>query len=271
VSSVQPLAGQHALGATRRLRWRARDGNSIEGQLILPVGYREGQRAPLIVWVHGGPAWLWMHGFYGAGRLAPQLFAGAGYAVLLPNPRGSIGWGVAFTEATIGDYGGHDYQDIIDGVDHLVALGIADADRLGIGGWSYGGFMSAWAVTQTDRFKAAIMGAGICNWRSFHGVAAIGAWDRIGLRADPFASGGRYDERSPIHYVHNVRTPTLILHGDSDTIVPPSQGFEFFRALKDRGVPTELVIYPREPHGLRERAHNLDRLRRYMAWFKRYV
>jgi dipeptidyl aminopeptidase/acylaminoacyl peptidase len=260
-----------ALGETRVLRWQGSDGMAMQGLLILPVGYQEGQRVPLITWVHGGPAWLYTHSFYGAGRYPQQMFAGAGYAVLLANPRGSAGWGVEFTEANIGDFGGCDYEDIIAGVDHVIALGIADPARLGIGGWSYGGFMTAWAVTQTNRFKAAMMGAGICNWRSFHGVAEIGTWDQISYRASPYEQGGRYDSFSAIHYVDRVTTPTLIVQGADDIIVPVGQSYEFFRALKDHGVPTELVVYPREPHGFRERGHNIDRLRRFLAWFQRYL
>ncbi|HEU5097877.1 MAG TPA: S9 family peptidase [Roseiflexaceae bacterium] len=271
LTHFHPQACELALGETRELRWYGSDGMPIQGLLILPVGYQPGLRVPLIAWVHGGPAWLYTHCFYGAGRYPQQLFAGAGYAVLLANPRGSAGWGVDFTEANIGDFGGCDYVDIIAGVDHLIGLGIADPDRLGIGGWSYGGFMTAWAITQTSRFKAAMMGAGICNWRSFHGVAEIGTWDRISYRASPYEQGGRYDRFSPIHYVDRVQTPTLIVHGTDDIIVPVSQSYEFFRALKDHGVPTELVVYPREPHGFRERLHNLDRFRRYLEWFQRYL
>jgi dipeptidyl aminopeptidase/acylaminoacyl peptidase len=271
LTHFHPQTCERALGETRVLRWQGADGMEIQGLLILPVGYQEGTRAPLLTWVHGGPAWLYTHSFYGAGRYPQQLFAGAGYAVLLANPRGSAGWGVEFTEANIGDFGGRDYEDIIAGVDHVIGLGIADPARLGIGGWSYGGFMTAWAVTQTKRFKAAMMGAGICNWRSFHGVAEIGTWDQISYRASPYEQGGRYDRFSAIHYVDRVTTPTLIVHGMEDVIVPVGQSYEFFRALKDHGVPTELVVYPREPHGFRERGHNIDRFRRFLAWFQRYI
>jgi dipeptidyl aminopeptidase/acylaminoacyl peptidase len=271
LTNFHPQLAALALGETRELRWQGSDGMPIQGLLILPVGYQEGQRVPLITWVHGGPAWLYTHSFYGAGRYPQQLFAGAGYAVLLANPRGSVGWGVDFTEANIGDFGGCDYVDIVAGIDHVIALGIADPDRLGIGGWSYGGFMTAWAVTQTTRFKAAMMGAGICNWRSFHGVAEIGTWDQISYRASPYERGGRYDRFSAIYYIDRVTTPTLIVHGAEDIIVPVGQSYEFFRALKDHGVPTELVVYPREPHGFRERGHNIDRFQRFLAWFQRYL
>jgi dipeptidyl aminopeptidase/acylaminoacyl peptidase len=271
LTHFHPQTCQLALGATQVLRWQAPDGMAIQGLLILPAGYQAGQRVPLITWVHGGPAWLYTYSFYGAGRYPEQLFASAGYAVLLANPRGSAGWGVEFTEANIGDFGGCDYEDIIAGVDQVIALGIVDPERLGIGGWSYGGFMTAWAITQTKRFKAAMMGAGICHWRSFHGVAEIGTWDQISYRASPYEQGGRYDRFSAIHYVDRVTTPTLIVHGTEDVIVPVGQSYEFFRALKDHGVPTELVVYPREPHGFRERGHNIDRFRRFLAWFQRYI
>jgi dipeptidyl aminopeptidase/acylaminoacyl peptidase len=270
LTRTQPPTDGLALGETRVLRWHATDSLAIQGLLILPAGYQEGQRVPTITWVHGGPAGLYPQGFNAAGR-GLQLFAGAGYAVFMPNPRGSTGWGVDFTEANIGDLGGRDFEDIVAGLDHVIALGIADPQRLGIGGWSYGGFMTAWAVTQTNRFKAAIAGAPITHWRSFHGIAEIGTWDAISYRASPYAAGGPYDHFSPIHYVSNVQTPTLLIHGQDDIIVPVSQSYEFFRALKDRGVPTELVVYPREPHGPRERAHKLDRLRRFREWFDRYL
>jgi dipeptidyl aminopeptidase/acylaminoacyl peptidase len=270
LTCIQPSTDGLALGETRVLRWRAPDGLAIQGLLILPVGYEEGRRVPTITWVHGGPAGLYSQGFSAAGR-GLQLFASAGYAVFMPNPRGSTGWGVDFTEANIGDLGGRDYEDIVAGLDHVIALGIADPERLGIGGWSYGGFMTAWAVTQTDRFKAAIAGAPITHWRSFHGIADIGTWDAISYRASPYTSCGPYDHFSPIQHVTKVRTPTLLIHGQDDIIVPVSQSYEFFRALKDQGVPTELVVYPREPHGPRERAHKLDRLRRFQEWFERYL
>jgi dipeptidyl aminopeptidase/acylaminoacyl peptidase len=270
LTNIQPSTDGLALGETRVLHWRGQDDLPIQGLLILPAGYQEGQRVPTITWVHGGPAGLYPQGFNAAGR-GLQLFAGTGYAVFMPNPRGSTGWGVDFTEANIGDLGGRDFADIMAGLDHVIALGTADSERLGIGGWSYGGFMTAWAVTQTDRFKAAIAGAPITHWRSFHGIADIGAWDQISYRASPYAACGPYDHFSPIHHVTQAKTPTLLIHGQDDIIVPVSQSYEFFRALKERGVPTELVVYPREPHGPRERAHKLDRLRRFLEWFDRYL
>jgi dipeptidyl aminopeptidase/acylaminoacyl peptidase len=270
LTQFHPQAAEFALGETRTLCSRSSDGMEIQGLLLLPVGYREGARVPLITWVHGGPAWLYTQTYQGSER-GLQILAGAGFAVFMPNPRGSAGWGVPFTEANIGDFGGRDFDDIMTGIDYVIGLGIGDPERLGIGGWSYGGFMSAWALTQTDRFKAAIVGAAITNWRSFHGTASIGTWDAISYRADPYEYGGRYDQFAPINYVNKATTPTLLIHGESDIIVPVTQSYEFFRALKDRGVPVEFVVYPREGHAIKERLHQLDRLKRYVEWFTRLL
>ena len=264
------LAAELAVGQTRTLRWTSSDGQTIQGILITPVGYAEGERVPLVTWVHGGPAWLYSHTYQGGSR-GLQMLANKGIAVFLPNPRGSNGWGVPFLESNIGDFGGMDYQDIMSGVDYLIDAGIADGERLGIGGWSYGGFMAAWAIGQTQRFKAAVVGAAITNWRSFYGTAHIGLWARISMRANPYELGGEFDRRSPITYVERITTPALILHGELDRVVPLDQGYEFFRALKDRDVPVEMVTYPREGHGISERYHQLDRMRRWLTLFECYL
>ncbi|MGH2346542.1 MAG: prolyl oligopeptidase family serine peptidase, partial [Chloroflexota bacterium] len=248
---VQDWAHPTCTGVT----WRAVDGRSIQGWLVRPplaADVAAGAPLPMVVMVHGGPAWLYTsamvwHEWVG-------LHAARGMAVFLPNPRGSLGWGTAFTEANLGDMGGADFGDIMAGIDHLVAQGVADPDRLAIGGWSYGGFMAAWAVTQTDRFKAAMMGAGICDWRSFHGVSRLHAWDAAfhgtaDKDADPYDPDGPYVRFSPITYVDRVRTPTLILHGERDEDVPIGQGLQFYRALRDRGVPVSMTVYPRAGHG----------------------
>ena len=263
-------AAELALGEQRTFHWHAADGQPIQGLLILPIGYQHGQRVPLITWVHGGPAWLFTHDFFVANR-GLQMLAGVGYAVFLPNPRGSNGFGVAFLEQNIGDFGGADYSDIISGIDALIDAGIADPARLGIGGWSYGGFMAAWAIGQTQRFKAAVVGAAIINWRSFHGTAAIGRWDEVSLRANPYEVGNSYDTRSPLTYVAHVTTPVLLQHGQHDTIVPVQQSYEFYRALKDRGVPVDFAMYPRASHSISERLHLLDRMRRWLEWFQQRV
>lgn len=268
LTHLHPQVAELALGETEVLRWHGPDGLAIQGLLIKPVSYEPGRRYPLVTYVHGGPAALWGHRFYLSPGW-PQLLAAHGFAVLLPNPRGSVGWGTAFTAANQGDLGGRDWHDILAGVDACIAAGIADPERLGICGWSYGGFMTAWAVTQTDRFKAAVMGAGISDWLSFHGTSNLPTWDVQAYQADPYDPEGPFVRFSPITYVHQVKTPTLILHGEKDPYVPVGQAYQFLRALKELGVPVELVVYPREGHGILEKAHVRDQLERIVAWFEK--
>lgn len=275
LTQANPQTAEWSLGETRTLRWTAPDGTAIQGLLSLPPRHQEGTPIPLVVLVHGGPAGLTPHVFSTHGHW-PRLLASRGVAVLMPNPRGSTSWGTTFTEANLGDMGGADFGDILAGVDELVAQGIADPERLGIAGWSYGGFMSAWAVTQTDRFKAAVMGAGLADWRSFHGATNIPTWDAIfygtvGQPADPYDVAGPYARFSPLTHIDRVRTPTLILHGERDECVPVGQGYQFFRALRDRGVPVEMTVYPRAGHGPRERAHVRDVAIRGVDWLCHYV
>jgi dipeptidyl aminopeptidase/acylaminoacyl peptidase len=264
-------------GAVEERTWRGDGGAPIQGLVVHPVGVDATAVAPLIVVIHGGPASLWPHRLAaGGGSEWAQWLAAHGYRVLLPNPRGSLGWGVPFTEANLGDMGGADLRDILAGVDALVAEGVADGARIGVGGWSYGGYMTAWSVTRPDdelphRFKAAVMGAGISNWESFHGTAEIPAWDALFWQASPYELNGPYQRFSPINHVPNVKTPTLILHGGDDRTVPASQAQEFYQALKELGIETQLVIYPREGHPIQEREHQRDMLERILAWYDRYL
>ncbi|MDA1258590.1 MAG: S9 family peptidase [Chloroflexi bacterium] len=255
------------VGETREVFWEGRDGMRIQGFLQLPPGYTAG-KVPVAMLVHGGPTGAVRFNYQDHHRWS-KLISDAGIAVFLPNYRGSTGWGVPFTETNIGDMGGEDYQDMLAGLDHLVDTGIADPERLGICGWSYGGFTSAWAVTQTNRFKAAVMGAGIADWRSFHGRSYLHSWDAIHYDdSDPYDPESAHARFSPINFVKNVKTPTLVLHGEQDWDVPVEQGYQFFRALKDQGVDTRLVVYPREPHGVEEYEHQLDIARRVRQWFE---
>ena len=248
--------------------WSAADGLEIEGLLLVP---HEGDAPyPLIVCVHGGPTGAWSWGFLPAGSAGP-LLAQEGYAVLLPNPRGSAGRGQDFARANLGDMGGGDLQDILAGVDALVEEGLVDTDRVGVYGGSYGGFMSAWAVTQTDRFRASIPLAAVTDWRSFHHTTNIGQFDALFLDADPFEVGGEYDARSPVVQAKHANTPTLMVHGEDDLCVPVSQAQEMYQALVEAGCETELVLYPREGHGYIEREHQLDLWERMRDWFARYV
>ncbi|RIK40145.1 MAG: hypothetical protein DCC58_14305, partial [Chloroflexi bacterium] len=261
--------GEVALGSVETLHWTAQDGLVIQGLLIRPVDAPAGQPAPMIVHIHGGPTGLWAYEFPGARSMGwAQLLAAEGYAVFMPNYRGSMGFGTRFAELNQRDMGGGDLADILAGVDYCVREGIADPERLGVCGWSYGGYLTPWAITQTTRFKAAVAGAVITNWISYHGVATIPGFDTSIYRADPHDWDGVYGQMSPMAHVKNVRTPTLWLHGQEDPICPVGQAHEMWRALKELGVETQLVIYPREGHGMREREHARDVLERAVAWLR---
>ena len=251
----------------RPVSWVAADGLEIPGRLLTPPGHDGGEPLPVVALIHGGPASAIRAGFED-GHMWSQLLAAHGFAVYMPNYRGSTGRGLEFTESNIGDMGGKDFEDMMAGLDHLISEGIVDARRQGICGWSYGGFTTAWAVTQTDRFAAAVMGAGISDWRSFHGRSYLNTWDVIHYGgSDPYDPESAHARFSPISYVGNVRTPTLILHGELDWDVPVEQSYQFFRALKERDIETELVVYPREPHGPREYEHLIDIGNRLVGWF----
>ena len=264
-------AKELTLGSIESVRWKGADGWEMQGFLILPPMLYSRAPFPLVTNVHGGPAFAYGSEYYADSCWFRQL-AAQGIAVFLPNPRGSTGRGLAFAESNIGDMGGKDWEDIQKGIDALIDWGFAHPERLGISGGSYGGYMTAWAVTQTDRFKAAVMLAGISDWRSFHGRSYLCDWDAIHYAAaDPWDPDGIFRRRSPITHVKNVVTPTLILHGEEDLDVPVEQGYFFYRALKDLGVETKLVVYPREPHSIREKAHVLDSNRRTVDWFTRHL
>jgi dipeptidyl aminopeptidase/acylaminoacyl peptidase len=178
---------------------------------------------------------------------------------------------MAFADAVLGDMGGKDFQDILNGIEYLVKEGLVDGERVGIGGWSNGGFLTAWAVTHSKRFKAAMMGAGISDWLNMHAQTNIRDADILLLAADPLKNPEVYHRHSPITYADRVTTPTLILHGENDPAVPVAQAYAFYRALQERNVPVELVVYPREGHGLSERAHLRDSLERHLRWLERYL
>jgi dipeptidyl aminopeptidase/acylaminoacyl peptidase len=223
---------------------------------------------PLIVLVHGGPTGRWSDSFEAWG----QLLVARGYAVLYPNIRGSVGYGQQFIEMNRADWGGGDFKDVMAGVDWAIARGIADPNRLGIGGWSYGGYMAAWAVTQTSRFKAAVSGAPVIDMASEFGTENGSAYDEwfYGTPYEKDKLDG-FIKSSPMTFVRNVKTPTLLLQGEDDTTDPIGQSQQFYRGLKRYGVDADLVLYPREPHGLREEKHLLDRLNRIVAWYDKYL
>jgi dipeptidyl aminopeptidase/acylaminoacyl peptidase len=270
LTHLHPQAAEIEIGQTSVHHWKGAEGWEMQGLLISPVGYQAGRKYPLVMWVHGGPTGMTAARYYAAHGW-PQLLACAGYAVFLPNYRGSAGWGLEFAESNIGDMGGRDFEDMLLGIDSLIAAGIADADRLAIAGWSYGGFAAAWAVSQTNRFRAAVMGAGISHWLSFHGKSSLADWDAIHYGQSPYVRDGLFHKFSPLSYFENLQTPTLILHGAEDQDVPVEQSYLFYRALKDKRVPAELIVYPREDHAVKERAHLIDMSRRVLAWMERHL
>lgn len=260
------------LGRSEMVRWKSTDGLEIEGVLTLPVGYRDGARVPLLVIVHGGPMGVFTRTFDGtAGPYPVAAFASRGYAMLRANVRGSSGYGRKFRYANYGDWGGGDYRDLISGVEHLIKSGIADPDRLGIMGWSYGGYITAWTITQTSRFRAASVGAGVTNLTSFTGTADIPGFLPDYFGDEHWNRDEPYRDRSPIRHVRGVATPTLIQHGERDLRVPLSQGEELYNALKRQGCPTVMVIYPRSPHSIEEPRLLLDCMRRNLDWFATHL
>lgn len=272
VSRANADAPRHPLGRTEVIRWLAPDGKPIEGLLTYPVDYQAGRRVPLLVIVHGGPTGVFTQNFIAARGAYPiAAFAAEGYAVLRANVRGSSGYGRAFRYANYKDWGGGDYRDIMSGVDHLIERGIADPDRLGIMGWSYGGFMTSWVITQTHRFRAASVGAGVTNLMSFTGTTDIPGFIPDYFGAEFWEDLEVYRQHSAMFHVGNARTPTLIQHGERDLRVPFSQGQELYNALKRRGVEVRMVVYPRQPHGLTEPRLLLDAGRRNLDWFARHV
>jgi dipeptidyl aminopeptidase/acylaminoacyl peptidase len=269
LTTANPQLAGVALGAAEVITWNDA-GTDVEGVLLKPVGYQPGTRYPLLVVAHGGPTGAHTDGF----KLADggQVWAGAGWAVLYPNPRGSTNYGERFMRANIGDWGGGDYRDIMTGVDAVIDRGVADPSKLAVMGWSYGGYLTCWIVSQTSRFKAAMMGAGLSDLVSMYGTTDIP--DYLGTFFNGIPSAGTlplYRERSGLTGVDAVTTPLLILQGGSDERVPTGQSMEFYRALRDRGKTVALVFYPREGHGLREYYHVRDRLTRQFEWITRYT
>jgi dipeptidyl aminopeptidase/acylaminoacyl peptidase len=258
------------LQPTEHVTWMS-DGVEIEGILTYPAGYQPGVRYPLVVEIHGGPSWQWEDRAMLDWHDWAQMLASRGYAVLMPNPRGSTGYGHAFQQMLQDDVGGGESRDLVAGALAMVERGIAERERLGIAGWSWGGYLTAWTITQTDIFRAAVMGAGLSNMVSDHGQGDIPSANLLYYPGQPYDHIDSYWNSSPIRYVAAVRTPTLILHGDEDARVHPAQGMEFFRALKIRGVPVRFVRYPREKHGFEERAHQIDLMQRIIDWFEQHL
>jgi dipeptidyl aminopeptidase/acylaminoacyl peptidase len=268
LTNANPQTAEFALGNSEVIRWKSSDGQEVEGILLKPVGFAAGHKYPLLVEVHGGPTGAHSEQLNASG----QFWAGQGWAVLYPNPRGSSNYGEKFAMANITDWGGGDYHDIMSGVDAVVARGIADPDKLAVAGWSYGGYMTCWIVSQTGKFKAAMMGAGLSDLVSMYGTTDIPNYIGTFFQGRPTKQNlSMYVAKSGITYVDQVTTPVLILQGAEDQRVPIGQSMEFYRALKDRGKTAELVFYPREGHGLTEFYHQRDRLKREYEWITKYT
>ena len=254
-------------GEARSLHWKS-DGASVQGWLLPPRDADPAAKHPMVVIAHGGPSGVSSSGW--PSRWTAVL-PSQGYYVFLPNPRGSFGFGEAFAAGNVKDFGGGDLRDILSGVDEVLRQAPVDPKRLGITGWSYGGYMAMWAVTQTDRFAAAVAGAGIASWQSYYGQNKIDTWMLPFFGASVYEDPKVYAKSSPIEFIRNAKTPTLVLHGERDSEVPTPQGYEFWHALKTLGVPTELVIYTDEGHSVRDPKHQLDIQERSVKWFDRYL
>ncbi|MGB1699845.1 MAG: S9 family peptidase, partial [Nannocystaceae bacterium] len=270
---TNPELERTILGTQRVYRWTAKDGTELQGVLILPTKFEPGTRYPLAVLPHGGPEGVSLNGWNTRATYPAQIFASQGYVVFEPNYRGSSGRGTSFAVADQQDLGGLEFEDVLSGIDALVAEGLVDKDRVGMGGWSYGGYFSGLAATRwTNRFKATVIAAAVTDWMSFTGTTEIEHENSlVHWKLWPYDEPQKVWDRSPMGHTTNSQTASLIVHGLADTRVPPSQSTELYRALKHAGAPVELVMYPREPHGLRENVHQLDFVERFVGWFNRYV
>ncbi|HZS61330.1 MAG TPA: S9 family peptidase [Gemmatimonadaceae bacterium] len=258
-----------AYGRSESVEWKS-DAFTVQGWLVYPADFKPGTRYPMIVQVHGGPAAAvgarWM-----AEQSTPAVFSRDGYFVFMPNPRGSYGQGEAFTRANVKDFGYGDLRDVMAGVDTVLRRFPVDSTRMGLTGWSYGGYMTMWGITQTNRFKAAVAGAGISNWLSYTGENGIDEWMLPYFGATVYDDPAVYAKSSPMNYIRQAHTPTLVVVGERDVECPAPQSFEFWRGLERNGVATQLVVYPDEGHGIRNPVHQRDLQDRTLRWFDQYL
>lgn len=271
LTQLNPQTQEFALGQMDSIKWKSNDGTEIEGVLVYPVGYQTGKRYPLLTYIHGGPEGAYTKSFNASWGGIPQVYAGNGYAVFMPNFRGSSNYGAAFAQSNAKLVGKVDYEDILSGVDELIKRGIADESKLAVAGWSYGGYMSGWIIGHTNRFKCAAYGAGLSNAVSYWGNADIVAQRERLHGGTPWEARKMFDEQSPLSYLTNAKTPTLIFHGEKDERVPLGQSQETYRTLKRLGVTTQLVVYPDQGHGILVPSYQLDKMRREFAWIEKYV
>ncbi len=271
LTDSNPQVAHLALGETEAIQWKSSDGRMVEGVLVRPVGYEKGKRYPLIVQIHGGPAAASMLNFNAGYGTYSNVFAGAGYMCLLPNYRGSTNYGEKHKLEISGDYFRLGYDDIMTGVDHLIATGLVDGDRMGVMGWSAGGHWSNWILTHTNRFKAISSGAGAVNWISMYAQSDIQRNREFYYGGLPYDNFEQYWNVSPLKYIKNARTPTLIHVVDGDPRVPRPQSEELHMALKKLGVPTELFVYPGTTHGIADPRNQLVKMVAEFNWFEKWI
>jgi dipeptidyl aminopeptidase/acylaminoacyl peptidase len=260
-------------GKAESIEW-TNEGSTVQAWLVPPAKTETDKKYPMAVLIHGGPSGVTTSEWPASAGMARATIAAlstCGYYVLLPNPRGSYGQGEDFTRANVKDFGGGDLRDTMAGVDAVTKKYPVDPARLGVTGWSYGGFMTMWTVTQTTRFRAAVAGAGVANWQSYYGQNLIDQWMIPFFGASVYDDPEVYEKSSPIRFIKNVKTPTLIIVGERDAECPASQSYEFWHALKTLGVPTKLIIYPGEGHLFIDPKNQGDRLEQTVAWFDKYL
>ena len=266
-----PEVEEMLLGEYETIRWKSTDGKSIEGLLIKPAGFQQGERYPLIVQIHGGPASAYTNEFSDSYGTYVHIYAGNGYAVFQPNYRGSAGYGEKFRMEIAGDYFRQAFDDIITGVDYLIKREIADPDKLGMMGWSAGGHWSNWTLVSTDRFKAISTGAGAVNWISLYAQTDVQFTREFYFQGKPYDNWDDYVRVSPLKYIKKAKTPTLIHFGEKDQRIPKPQGDELHMALKKLGVPTEYIVYPNMPHGLSDIRYQMVKMQAEFSWFEKWI
>lgn len=273
ITDINKMYADKPLPKTEVIKWKGADGKEIEGLLTYPIGYQPGQKVPFILNIHGGPAGVFNQNCVAAngGAYPVAAFAEMGYAVLRPNPRGSSGYGTAFRQANRADWGGKDFIDLMTGVDQVIKMGLADETRMGVMGWSYGGFMSSWVVGHTDRFKAASIGAPVVDLAHQNLTDDIEGFLPSYFKTDPWNDWSLYDAHSPLRFVQNVKTPVMLQHCEGDLRVPISNGIMFYNALRRRNVPVRMLTMPRQGHGPVEPTMVLKTMQTNVEWFEKHI
>jgi dipeptidyl aminopeptidase/acylaminoacyl peptidase len=273
ITSINAEYADKPLPKTELIKWKGADGKEIEGLLTYPIGYQPGQKVPFILNVHGGPAGVFQQNCVAGnqGTYPVAAFAEAGYAILRPNPRGSSGYGTEFRTANREDWGGKDFMDLMAGVDQVIKMGVADENKMGVMGWSYGGFMSSWIVGHTNRFKVASIGAPVVDLGHQNLTDDIEGFLPSYFKSNPWDDWSKYDAHSPLRFVQNVKTPVMLQHGEADQRVPFSNSVMFYNALRRRNVPVRLLALPRQPHGPTEPRMVLKTMQTNLEWFDKYI